>query len=489
MSLIYLSATQLLHEMASGNLSSRDLLEAYIDRFEKLNPNINAIVATDFDSARARAIAADEARKKGQNWGPLHGLPMTIKDTFEVTGMPCTAGSRSLKDHQPKQDALAVKALKDAGAIIFGKTNVPVFASDIQSYNKLYGTTHNPWNPRRTPGGSSGGAAAALAAGLTPVELGSDIGGSIRTPAHFCGIYGHKATHGIIPLRGHIPGPVGTLAESDLAVAGPMARTAADLQLLLDVIATPSPQHLPGWQLKLPRPKQKSLADFRILLWIDDPLCPIDRRMTTQFLELKQILEQAGATVKVDAPAGMSLQKIYPVYLNLLGSLIGAAMAPNQRLRANIATLVLERFGPTLHAPALFENYTQGATQSHTDWLRMNEKRCHLQQTFCQTFNDFDVVLTPIAMTAAFEHLHSQQILLRKLKVDGKKRNYTDLFMWIAPATALGLPATSAPLGLLDLRTPAGIQIIAGPYQDKTCIHFASLLERVMGGFQKPPGF
>lgn len=489
MSLTYLSATQLLHEMERGNLNSRDLLEAYIERFDKLNPNINAIVATDFDYARARAFEADEARKKGQRWGPLHGLPMTIKDTFEVTGMPCTAGSRSLKDHQPKQDALAVKALKDAGAIIFGKTNVPVFASDIQSYNKVYGTTHNPWHSKRTPGGSSGGAAAALAAGLTPLELGSDLAGSIRTPSHFCGVYGHKVTHGIVPMRGHIPGPVGTLAEGDLAVAGPMARTAADLQLLLDVIAGPSPQRSPGWQLKLPKPKHKSLADFKVLLWIDDPLCPVDSRMTTQFLELKQMLEKAGARVTLDAPQGISLEKIHPVYLNLLGSLMGASMPPKQRLRANITSLVLERFGTTLNAPALFENYTQGATQSHADWLRMNEKRYRLQQKFCQTFNDYDLVLTPVAMTAAFEHQQSRQVLLRKLKVDGKKRNYTDLFMWIAPASALGLPATSAPVGLLDERTPSSIQIIGAPYQDKTCIHFAALLEKLIGGFQTPPGF
>ncbi|HET8707899.1 MAG TPA: amidase family protein, partial [Pseudomonadales bacterium] len=238
---LYASAKSLLQAMQDGALSSRQLLELYIKRIEQKNAEINAVVATDLEAARKRADAADAARANGELWGPLHGLPMTIKDTYEVPGMPCTAGAPMYRNHQPSRAAVAVQKLIDAGAIIFGKTNVPLFASDLQSYNKIYGTTNNPWNKALTPGGSSGGAAAALAAGFTAAELGSDIGGSIRTPAHFCGVYGHKVTHGIISMRGHVPGPPGTLGEPDLAVAGPMARAAGDLALLLDVVAGASP--------------------------------------------------------------------------------------------------------------------------------------------------------------------------------------------------------------------------------------------------------
>ncbi len=185
--LAFASATELLSLMERGEISSRQLLEIYIDRVEAFNPKINAVVAQDLTAARSRADEADAARARGEHWGPLHGLPMTIKDTFEVAGMPCAAGAVKYKRHMPERHAVPVQRLVDAGAIIFGKTNVPYLAGNLQSYNRVYGTTNNPWDLTRAPGGSSGGAAAAVAAGLTAAELGSDIGGSIRTPSHYCG--------------------------------------------------------------------------------------------------------------------------------------------------------------------------------------------------------------------------------------------------------------------------------------------------------------
>ncbi|MDF1762626.1 MAG: amidase family protein, partial [Oleibacter sp.] len=293
----YHSGTQLLEVMNKGELTSRALVEYYQQRFAKINPDINAIVATNFDAAFARANEADQARKDGVSWGPLHGLPITIKDTFEVIGMPCTAGAPTLKNHLPKNNAQAVELLLNAGAIIFGKTNTPLYAGDIQSYNDVYGTTNNPWDLALTPGGSSGGSAAALATGMTPIELGSDIGGSIRTPANFCGIYGHKVTYGITSSRGHIPGPPGMLNEPDLSVAGPMARSVNDLKIMLDVISGPSPFMTNAWQLNLPEPTQKDLSDFKVLMWLDDPLCPIDDELRPAFLKLKSHLEEQGARV------------------------------------------------------------------------------------------------------------------------------------------------------------------------------------------------
>ena len=237
----YKSAVELQQALTSGEITSRGLVEYFKTRMEQVNPSLNAIVASDFDGALARADEADAARAKGEHWGPLHGIPMTIKDTFEVVGMPCTAGSPSLAKHMPKHNAFTVQLLIDAGAIMFGKTNIPLFAGDIQSFNKVYGVTNNPWDVARTPGGSSGGAASALASGMTPIELGSDLAGSIRTPSHFCGTYGHKPTHGIISGRGHIPGPPGMLLEPDLATPGPMSRSADDLDLMMDVLAVPGP--------------------------------------------------------------------------------------------------------------------------------------------------------------------------------------------------------------------------------------------------------
>ena len=485
----YHSAKQLLQEMKNGKLTSRQLLDYYIKRIERLNPQLNAIVASDYSAARARADAADVARSEGKSWGSLHGLPMTVKDTYEVVGMPCVAGSMSLKDHLPKKNAVAISQLESAGAIIFGKTNVPLFASDLQSYNKVYGTTNNPWNTQCTPGGSSGGAAAALAAGFTPMELGSDIGGSIRTPAHFCGVYGHKTTHGIVSLRGHIPGPPGVVSETDLAVAGPMARSADDLQLLLDVVSGPSPLMQPGWQLKLPAPKQRKLQDFKVLFWFDDPMCPIASDMGEVYSDLQRQLEEQGVSVTCGSPLGMNLESFYPTYLNLLGGVMGASHKKLERSLMGLAAPLLQKLTERFELPRLFENYLVGASQSHVEWLKFNEKRNRLREKFQRVFDEYDVVLCPNNITTSFRHHQQQEIFMRKISVDGKLRNYTDMFMWIAPATVLGLPATSAPVGVTKSGLPVNVQIIGGAYQDKTTIRFAKCLEKAGCVFHAPPNY
>lgn len=486
---LYLSAKQQLQGLKKGEISSRELLETCIKRIQEKNPAINAVVATDFEAARKRADEADQATAKGESWGPLHGLPVTIKDTYEVPGMPCTAGASPLRDHRPKKAAVAIQHMLDAGAIMMGKTNVPVFASDLQSFNKVYGTTNNPWNPACTPGGSSGGAAAALAAGFTALELGSDIGGSIRIPAHFCGVYGHKITHGIVSLRGHIPGPPGNLGEPDLAVAGPMARTADDLQLLLDVVAGPSPLQQPGWQLKLPSVTQKKIEDFRVLLWMDDPLCPIDHQMASLYLQLKSALGTAGVKVDAGSPLGMALDDFYPLYLNLMGSIMGASQKKLGRRVMGLAAPVWQRIGEYFHLPKHFEQFLEGAAQSHVDWLRMDERRRRIRQKFLAVFDQYDVILMPPAATTALQHQHQPELPLRKIWINGERRNYADMLMWISPATLMGLPSTSAPIGKTTLGMPVNVQIMGAPFQDKTTIRFASLMAKVMGGFTSPPGY
>ena len=227
------SAVEMVSAIKQGRTTSVELLNLHLDRIQRYNDDINAIVAMNIDDARQRAAEADRAIEEGRDWGLLHGLPMTVKDVFEVVGMPATSGDPKLKGYIPDHNAIAVQRLIDAGAVIFGKTNVPYHASDIQSYNEIYGTTNNPWDLSRTPGGSSGGSAAALAAGLTPLELGSDIGGSVRNPAHYTGVFGHKPTIGVVPRYGHIPPmpgqvPPEVMPAVPLFVVGPLARSAED---------------------------------------------------------------------------------------------------------------------------------------------------------------------------------------------------------------------------------------------------------------------
>ena len=256
------SATSLLAQLRERRIGSVELLELLFKRIERLNPRLNAVVALEMEQARAEARAADGAPANRR--GLLHGLPVTLKDAWEVAGMRSTCGLPELAHHRPDRDADAVALLRGAGAIPFGKTNVPSGAADGQSYNPVFGVTNNPWNVERTPGGSSGGAGAAVAAGFTPVELGSDIAGSIRIPAHFCGVFGHKASYGIVPMRGHIPPPPGSNAIVPLGVAGPIARSPADLELLIDVLAAPAEPDRAAWSIRIPPSRHERLADFRV---------------------------------------------------------------------------------------------------------------------------------------------------------------------------------------------------------------------------------
>src|SRR5438105_3809497 len=269
-------ATELAAMLRSKQTSARELLDLYLRRIERYNPALNAVVTLDEERARLEAQRADDDAAR-DNWrGPLHGLPMTVKDAIETAGMRTTCGAPVLAEHVPERDADTVARLRAAGAIVFGKTNVPIFVGDMQSYNELFGTTNNPWDLLRAPGGSSGGAAVAVAAGLTSFELGSDIGGSIRSPAHYCGVYGHKPTWGVVPGRGHVPGMPGDLAPTDVGVLGPLARSAEDLALALDVLAAPDGANAVAWSINLPPPRHSTLRDYRIAAWLDDEAAPVD---------------------------------------------------------------------------------------------------------------------------------------------------------------------------------------------------------------------
>jgi amidase len=484
--LSYRSASECLALLRNREVSSVELVDSCIARIEALNPTLNAVVAKDYKRARETARAADAARSNGEDLGALHGLPITVKDSLETAGLVTTSGAPALRHHVPEEDAVAVHRALEAGAIVLGKTNLPTYAGDWQTFNAVYGRTNNPWDVTRTVGGSSGGAAASIGAGFVPLEIGSDIGGSIRTPANYCGVYGHKPSHGIVPGRGHIPGPPGTKSEPDLAVIGPLARTAGDLRLALDVIAGPDTLMRDGWTLELPPPRAEQLKDFRVGYWLDDPLCPIDSKVR---VELEATIEALRPHVKlVDIGAPLQLQKIVPLYVRLLMGVIGGDMPKPLRALTRILLpyyALAERLG--IETDLITKNAARGMHLSHADWNRANEGRTRVRWQCHELFKDIDVLLTPVGPVTAFPHQTGGNHLSRRIIVNGQKRPYMDHVSWIALATTAYLPATSAPVGVTPEGLPVNIQII-GPYLgDNTTLRFAELLADVRGGFQQPP--
>ncbi len=478
------SATALTAAIRSRQLGCRELLDHYLQRVERLNPAINAVVTLDAERARRRADAADAALARGESWGPLHGLPLTIKDSLETAGLRTTAGAPIHADHVPDTDAVAVERLVAAGAIVFGKTNLPAFAMDVQSYNAVFGTSNNPWDVTRSPGGSSGGAAAAVAAGLTGLELGSDIGGSIRNPAHYCGIYGHKPSYGIVPLRGHIPGPPGSLSEADLAVLGPLARSADDLALALEVLAGPAADRAVAWRLELPPPRHASLRGYRAAAWLDDPACPIDAALRERYEETVAALRREGVQVDETARPAIDFADAYRTFLQLLWG------ATSPGLPRHVFDGLVET---AAQLPADDDSKLAWAarfnTQRHRDWLSAHEKRERLRARWADFFRDYDVLLCPVTPVAAIPHDHSQPFLARTITVNGRTRSYVDQLAWVGVVGAALLPATVAPAGRTPAGLPVGLQIVGPFLEDRTPIDFARRLADVAGGFDSPPGY
>ena len=479
------SAVDLVARLRRREFSSRELLDHHLERVSRLNPKLNAVVTLDAERARRRAAEADAALARGDARGALLGLPMTVKDTFETAGLRTTSGSPTFADHVPSTDATAVARLKQAGANVFGKTNTPLFAGDAQTYNAVFGTTNNPWDPTRSPGGSSGGSAAAVAAGLTPLELGSDIGGSIRNPAHYCGVYGHKPTYGIIPMRGHVPGPPGALSEVDLGVAGPLARSADDLELALGILAGPDDARAIAWQLRLPEPRRTRLRDYRVAAWFEDPACPIDESLRERYAATVEALRSAGVTVDDTARPVDDLSLAIGKYLELLTPITTAGF-PEEQLRALAAEV---EKNPSVAGIGLGAQFLPAALISHRRWLGVNEWREHHRARFAEFFRRYDVLLCPIVPTAALPHDPSEPASARTITVNGQQRSYWDLLYFAGVITMAWLPATVAPVGRTKDGLPVGVQIV-GPYlEDRTPIDFARRMADVVGGFERPPGF
>ncbi|MFE8073266.1 amidase [Marinobacteraceae bacterium S3BR75-40.1] len=488
--LVYRSARSLARDLAEGTITSQNLVQAYLDRIQARNEPINAVVTLATEKALEEARRADTEREAGNIRGPLHGLPMTIKDTWEVAEMHTTAGAPALQDHVSALHADVVDRLTDAGAIIIGKTNVPLYASDIQTYNKVYGTTRNPHNPQRTPGGSSGGAAAALAAGLTPLEVGSDIGGSIRIPAHFNGVFGHKPTRDLVSLRGHIPGEPGTQTQADMVEGGPLARSADDLAFLLEIIAGPRPIESRYWKLSLQPCPHDALNRFRVGTWLEDSLCPIDRELYEAYQLLTRSLTDQGALVSRAKHQLLDLRVLLPRYFATLGALIGLGFPQRERTQMRFLSWLLPLVKPFIKLTFGAEAFASGVNTSFRHYAVLYEIREKMRVELETLFEEFDVLLTPITPTTAVPHDHKMPLFNRRITVNGQARPYMDQFCWIALATLLGLPATSVPLGKDRNGLPCSIQVIGAPGKDLTTIKFAQLLEEAgLAGFQKPEGY
>jgi amidase len=476
----WMSATSLAAGIARREVSSTEVLEHLVDRIERLDGPINSIVQWDLDRARAAAFEADAAVMRGDDLGPLHGVPMTIKDSFQTEGCITTSGAPELAGFVPTEDAWPVARLRDSGAIPFAKTNLPLYAGDIQTFNEVYGTTNNPYDTSRTPGGSSGGAAAALAMGFTPIELGSDIGGSIRVPAHYCGVVGHKSSYALVPGHGHIPGPAGTFTSADIGVFGPMARSVGDLQVELDVLAGPDRWNAPAWKLDLPASTADGLAAFRIAGWLDDPWCPVDADTTRVLTSLVETIESAGGRVDLDARPDFSLERATDTYLPLLFAALANGFPPEalDHMAANT---------DDTHLGAAM----RGTAMRHQDWLGHNERRLQLREKVARFFDGFDAILMPIHPRPAIPHDHEGNTSTRSVAIDGVDRSYMELFRWIALASAAYLPSTVVPVGTSADGLPIGVQIV-GPYlHDRTTLHLAEHIETLVnardGGPLRPP--
>ena len=401
MDIHHLPAYELADKIKNKEISSLELTQQFIDRIEKYDGKINAVVVRTFEDALEAAKKADDTISKKDSLGPLHGIPMTIKESYNIQGQCTTWGIPDYKGNIAKEDGLAVKRLKKAGAHFLGKTNVPMNLADFQSYNDIYGITGNPWDLKRTPGGSSGGSAAALAAGFCSLEAGSDIGGSIRNPAHYCGVFGHKPSHGIIPSSGHELIP--NVPEPDLSVCGPLARSAKDLEIALDVMAGPMERRSKGWQLNLAECKKTSLKDFKVAIWSNDELAPVSKEIAQRCEEVGNKLNSVGTTVSFAAKPEHDFMKAEINYQLLLQSVMQSGLPEDEYQKIEELASSLDK--NDLSVDAIL---AKGTVLSHRNWLRQNYAREQIKISWSKFFEEWDVLICPQLATTAIEHDHKK---------------------------------------------------------------------------------
>jgi amidase len=475
----FLPAWRMAEMTRSGKIGCLELLDHQLDRVARHDGSLNAIVVRDFECARGKARALDNSPDRR---GALFGVPMTVKESFDLRGHPTSWGFSHLRDHRAETDALAVQRLEQAGAIVFGKTNVPVALSDWQSFNPIYGATNNPWDLGRTPGGSSGGAAAAVAAGFSALEMGSDIGGSIRVPAHYCGVFGHKPSWGLVSPRGHTT--TNAAAMTDISVVGPLARSARDLEIALGIVEGPDPAET-GMRMMLPAPRTTEASALRIAVWSHEPGRPTSQETVVLIEQAARCLADRGAQVDFTARPAIDPTEAYHLYLTLLDAALSSRLPPLQiaRRRAHMAELKAD--DQSANAVML-----RATGMEHGVWLALNERRVRMRRAWSAFFQDWDVLLCPVIATPAFLHQQDGDMLsMRPLIVDGEPMPYAEQLFWPGITCGFHLPATIAPLGLSADGLPIGVQIAGPLFGDRSTLAVARILEEEWRGFHSPPLF
>ncbi|MEM7077574.1 MAG: amidase [Pseudomonadota bacterium] len=476
--LAFMTGLELAQKIKAREVSSVELTQMFIDRIEQHDAEINAVVVRLFDEALDAAAEADAALARGEDLGPLHGLPMTIKESYVIAGTPATYGYESFADNFSDHDGLAVARFKAAGAHFLGKTNVPVGLADFQSYNPIYGQTNNPYDYSRIPGGSSGGSAAALAAGFCGLEAGSDIGGSIRNPAHFCGVYGHKPTYGIVPTQGHEL--VEGLPDADLSVCGPMARGARDLEVALDIMAGPIAREGVGWKLDLPGADFTDLKDLRVAIWPTDDIAPVSAGTVARAELVGSTLSRLGATVSDTARPDFVCEHAHRNYQTLLQSVLSSGMTQAQ---IDTAQGIVDGLDPQDQSYKAV--LARASVISHRDWIASNNEREALRRAWDDFFAEWDILICPQMAVPAFPHDH-RKFGERETLVDNVAQPYFQQLFWAGIVINAYLPSTVFPTGLDKEGLPLGLQAVSAPYRDKRCIEFAHQISREIGGFTAP---
>ena len=478
----FASAHALLAALRDGQISAIALVEFHLARIARYNHELNAIVIPNYEQARRRAAEADADHRLGEPFGMLHGLPLTIKDSIEVAGLRTTAGIAARAEVVSVEHAPLARRLFAAGGILLGKTNVPPYAGDWQADNPLFGRTNNPWDLSRTSGGSTGGGAVAVAAGLTPLAFGSDIAGSIRVPAAFCGIYGHRPSETAVPHAGHVPGSSLPNPALVMAVQGPLARDAADLELALEVISGPVVGEDVAWRLTFPPARHTSLAAFRVAILPRVAWLPVDAEIMAALDDLASRLGRLGTTVAEVQPEGFDVWKHQEVYDALLHAVVFWELLDDRR-----AQMVHRlRLSSDPFAPAQVFGLTATAAQ----FISLHAQRERYRAAFRDFFRSWDVLLTPVTITPAFPHIGQETTFAsRTLQINGESVPYSRLQVYPGLASLSGQPATAFPWGRTRSGLPIGLQVI-GPYlEDRTPIIFAALLAQAFGGFVPPPGY
>lgn len=478
------SATDLSLAIRAGQISALEALEACFARIDRINPEINAIVTIDREGALVRAKAADEALARGEDWGPLHGVPMTAKDSIAVAGMTATCGAPELKDFRPASHAASIQRLIDAGAIVFGKTNLPIYASDLQTFNAVFGATSNPWDLSRSPGGSSGGSAAALAAGLTFLEIGTDLAGSVRIPSHSCGVYGHKPSYGLVPDAGQVPPAPQGMTGADITVIGPLARSAEDLELALGVLAGPDADRADAWRLELPMPRKAELGQYRLAAWFDDPDFPVDSEVRAMLEAAAAALRAEGATIDDKARPDIRLMDYTALFYRQVAAVFSASF-PSKAFAG-----LVQRAAKLPESDKSYDaEFVRGATETHREWLIADAKRREYRKIWADFFARYDGLLCPVMANAAAPQDPNPVMAARHFAVNGEAKPYWSQIAWCGLAAFAYLPATVAPIGRTKAGLPVGIQII-GPYLgDTTTLDIARRLGDILGGFTPPPRY